>query len=89
MQTKYLLIILVNFQDLRRKEQECGNPLFLVQSNEITLSAEEYDASKSEMKLTLRPVDEHTWKSCMDKPMSVVGSNVSLLSLIELLHVNF
>ena len=54
-------------QDLRRREKECGNPLFLLQSNEIHLSSDEYDASESEMILTLMPENKQFWKVSLDK----------------------
>ena len=57
----------------RRRGRECQNPLFLQESYGIPLSAEEYDDSKSEIKMTLFPEDEQVWKSYVNKPTIVVG----------------
>ena len=45
-------------QNLIQKEQQCGNPLFLIQSQDINLAVEDYDASRSEITVSLKPTDE-------------------------------
>ena len=53
-----------------RKERDCKNPTFLLETNEVDLSPEEYDASKSKVKVKVK-VLTNTWKSFPDEPTEV------------------
>ena len=83
------MIAKLALQYLRRREGDCKNPLDLLQNNEISLCTEEYDASKSEMMLTLVPEDQQAWKSYMNTPTVVVGFNIPNISNLTLLSSQY
>ena len=56
-------------QDLKKIQENCANSLRLLKNNEIDLSTEAYDASKSRVKITLTPVNVDIWKSYGDNPV--------------------
>ena len=55
-----------------KKERDCQNPTFLLETNEVVLSRDEYDASKSKVKVGAK-VHKSTniWKSFEDEPTEV------------------
>ena len=54
-------------------ENLCQNKKTLLNINEIKISKTSYNASESEMEMTLTPIDAERWKPITKKPLTLVS----------------
>ena len=56
----------------------CSNPFHLLTTQDILVSSEPYDASKSSIEVTLEVRDSEAWKTFVDMTNTVVKSFLKL-----------